>query len=208
MKKNVLVKKRSGFIFHCSFLPFDTIGYHWSVSRKLRHESAIYPKILIYIAHVTIALLVRHSHEKDPFWCETQDFSEIKKTREENYKGMLCAERVTRGSQTCHISRTLLCSPIGRIARNFSLYILPSEYLLSISLYHSHYLDTSAKMIHRVVKMTHESFIALDPLYRSKNRDATVSPDNTIFKHTISLSEYDFSFRISYLYVIVFFFFK
>lgn len=64
------------------------------------------------------------------------------------WRGALCTR--SRGGllRTCRFSRTLLCSPIGWIAHNFSPYTLPSGYpkLLSISFYHLWYL--CEKMIH------------------------------------------------------------
>lgn len=101
---------------------------------------------------------------KGSIWCKTQDFSGIKKRQRKIMKGCF-VQKESRGISNLSHLENALCSPIGRIARNFSLYILPSKYLkLSILLYCSHYLDTSTKMIHRALKMTHEFFIAIDPL--------------------------------------------
>lgn len=92
-----------------------------------------------YSTNPTTASLVRHSQRA--IRCETQDFSETKRQKKKIMEGWLCAQEITRGFQTCRISRTPLCSPIGRIVRNFSLYILLSGYLkLSILLYYSHHL--------------------------------------------------------------------
>jgi len=156
---------------------------------------AIYPKKYLYSTRDNCFVSSNIRMKRTPF--ETQVFSGIKKTRKENYRGMFCTERVTSGSQTCRVSRTPLCSPIGRIARNFSLYILPSEYLkLSISLYHSY----SSRYLRKDDSWSCENDIRIFYCFRSA---VGVRIDNAIFKHTISLLEYDFSSRISY-YVIVF----
>lgn len=153
----------------------DSIGSHWSsifmkLNRARVQRRRNYRTRDDHLVSSTFAW-------KGPIRREI--FQEQRKTRKENYGGAFCEPGVAGGSHwTCRSLRTLLCSPIGRIAHDFSPYTFPLGYLklLSISSYRFWYLcenDSSGAW-----KMTHLILYGIKSIV-----DVIQWYNDTIFKH-------------------------
>lgn len=102
---------------------------------------------------------------KEPIGCETQDFSGTNKMRRKKYgrSSALCTKSHGWLSNLSHLENAIMLAYWPDRTQFFNVH-LPSEYFkLPISFHNSYYLDSSAEMIHRALKMTYESFIVLDP---------------------------------------------